>query len=167
MTKREKIILSLVAVAVVYGLFALVSGLPRRGGAVAGAESARSQTEVSLAETRAAVAEGNLTDAERCVLDRAQGAWVATPFIADPEATVPSAAPELPPSAVPPRHRYSGYLDVAGRRMAIVDGREYRVGEEMLTGQTVVETIEADKVVLRRKRDGAALTVPVDGARSK
>ncbi len=59
------------------------------------------------------------------------------------------------------RFTYTGFATMGQERLAIINGVEYRVGEEPPPGGCVIDQIEPDKVILRRKGDEGTVTLPI------
>jgi hypothetical protein len=55
---------------------------------------------------------------------------------------------------------YSGYLEVNQRRLAVINGMEYVVGEQLESGGYIVKSIDPEKVILEDVSKGGRLTLP-------
>lgn len=58
---------------------------------------------------------------------------------------------------------YTGYLDAGSRRLAIINGIEYMVGDQLDSGSLVVKSIDPEKVVLEDAGKRGQLTIPFTG----
>lgn len=56
---------------------------------------------------------------------------------------------------------YSGYVDAGKKKMAVINGLEYSVGEKLETGDYVLKKITATKVFLSDKSRGRELEVTI------
>jgi hypothetical protein len=159
MSLREKII---VAVVVLMGAYGLLDFLRRQSRGTDPAEQQSQQAarlQSFIAETRVGLQAGAPTAAERKVLERADHAWERNPFVQE-------SAPENQAaiaSAKEPEFRYSGFLSVGEKRLAILNGMEYREGDAVAGAGCVVRCIEPDKVVLVWTNNQATVEVPVEG----
>lgn len=54
---------------------------------------------------------------------------------------------------------YSGYVDAGKKKMAVINGLEYSVGEKLETGDYVLKKITATKVFLSNKSRGRDLEI--------
>lgn len=58
---------------------------------------------------------------------------------------------------------YHGYLEIGGRRIAVIDGVEYEPGQELAGGGRVVADIEPARVTLRPAAGGLPVVIPFKG----
>lgn len=56
---------------------------------------------------------------------------------------------------------YSGYVDAGKKKMAVINGLEYSVGEKLETGDYVLKKITATKVFLSNKSRGKELEITI------
>jgi hypothetical protein len=56
---------------------------------------------------------------------------------------------------------YSGYVDSGKNKMAVIDGLEYRVGEQLAEEGYVLKKITPSKVLIFDKRTGSSLEIPI------
>ena len=56
---------------------------------------------------------------------------------------------------------YTGYLEVGRKRMAIINGMEYREGEALDIKGFVLKSVSPTKVVIENRGIGATLNVPL------
>jgi hypothetical protein len=80
------------------------------------------------------------------------------------------APPALPAVSVTPhseRLRYTGYIQLGGQWLAIVNGREYRVGESVWGSDWVVQAISPEAVEVQRRQDGEQQRVPLERSEAK
>jgi hypothetical protein len=160
MAKREKIIVGLMIVALLYGVLDFfVSSSPKEGSQV---------PEAKLAETRdlaAKIADNvqkeSLTSAEKLILERAAAEWTQDPFLGRPlvAANMPAKAGE----GGVVQFVYTGFVEAGSKRLAIINGMEYQVGEELESGAFVVRSISQGSVVLDDAGRGETLEVPFAG----
>jgi hypothetical protein len=55
---------------------------------------------------------------------------------------------------------YTGFVEIKGRTMAIINGDEYSKGEKLLTNRHVLKSIDPAKVVIQDLINGQDMTVP-------
>lgn len=161
MSKREKIIVALMAVAVLYGAWEVLrpkSGkpLPAKGQSAVSDESFVTQMNATLNQLSA-------SKAYEYVMKQATTPWPADPFGQEPfKAEVEAQAT---PDAQAPRQikaAYTGFIKVGEKTMAIINGMEYESGETIDPGGLVVEQIAPHQVVLRPAGQGAKVTIPLE-----
>jgi hypothetical protein len=105
-----------------------------------------------------------LSDRERHILERAGADWRRNPFegqrTAPPRQTT-GTAPASPSSP----YVYSGYMEVDKKRLAIINGMQYQVGDRVESGKYVIRSIEPEKVVVEDSGRREQLVLPFVGVR--
>lgn len=158
MTKREKIILGIMTVAVIGGGLHLASPSGRRPAALP-ARPAGPDLTALVTEVQAGLRESRLNDREEKIIALAETPWSRTPFL--PRA--------LPASAgwvdqQPERDRlpvYTGFLAIGNRVLALIDGRDYRKNELLAGGEFRVAGIFPDRVELIREGAATPVRIPL------
>jgi len=139
-SKRERILLGAMGTAVL--VTAVIMFWP------GGQPPSPEMTPAKLAESQKA-AEGQvqalelikLQERESYAVKNAQLPWPGDPFAPkppDPEAQVDRA-----------KFQYTGFIKLGNRNLAVINGREYQVGESLDTGGFEVLEITAEAVVLQ------------------
>lgn len=160
MTTREKIIVGMAVLALGYGGIELF--LPQaKSAAVPPQAQALEGLNTFIAKiadaTKAGTAEANAD-----VMRKAESPWKQNPFL-----KIAKAAPEAPPAAAAarsdkaperpkPNLKYTGYIDMGERRLAIINGLEYETGDQVEPGDFRIKSILPNKVVLVFSRGTAA-----------
>ena len=159
MTKRENILvivggLALVVGAAYYGMKGISPiSLP----VVQQAMNAQKAQAISAQLTKT-VQEKDLTPVEAVILQAAAKAWTNDPFYRWDKSVAGASQPGTAPTFV-----FSGFLEMGERRLAIINGMEYQVGEDVAEGGYVVSSIGPKDVTLTHKSDGVATKVPYSG----
>lgn len=86
-----------------------------------------------------------LSEKEKYILNQASSAWTRDPFIA-PLSQQKFAPKMLPPA--PKDLKYSGYVRMGERILAIIDGMEYQVGESLLRSPYLISDISPRQVII-------------------
>jgi hypothetical protein len=162
MNKREKIILVVMLIALLGGAATYFSG-PSTSIQSSGAANGIDLTNVKAlsAQLIADVKKEALTDNERYVLDQAAADWSEDPFVV--RSLTPLHQTGGGSGMRPADFSYSGYLDAGNRRLAIINGLEYMVGDQLEFGGLVVKNIDPEKVVLEDMGKRGQLTIPFTG----
>jgi hypothetical protein len=167
-SKREKIIIGLVTLAVLYGLFELLWHPAIKDTYTGIGEDNKALNELVAGIDRVITGEG-LTQAEQYTLVSAQDEWPQDPFsdvpldmlevgdMADIEETVA----DMQISEPDPGFYYSGFLIMGDKRIAIIDGQEYEKGDELKSGLYTVQGIDPEKVTIRDKKSSRVFIVPI------
>jgi hypothetical protein len=161
MSKREKIILAVMLVALAIAAFIFFSGPSAQNPSVAN-EKELANVKALSTQLTTDVKKDALTDSEKYVLERAEADWPRDPFLGKKLSPVSQIAGGAAGTR-PADFAYSGYLDVGNRRLAIINGLEYLVGDQLESGGFVVKSIDPEKVVLEDIGKGGLLTIPFTG----
>ena len=150
MTNRERIILVVMALVIVYGAYSLFLESPR--------ERPNPGVEKSTADIQKFVtdiAEGlgqESVERQLTILAQAKTDWAGDPFVD----IRPSSKTETEEKVMSsqkteePEHtfRYTGFIEMGDSRIAIIDGLEYESGDELKEGGLVVKTIDPKRVLI-------------------
>lgn len=139
-SKRERILLGGMAAAVVVA--AVIMFWP------AGNQPSPEMTPARLAESQKAaeaqvqaLEKIKLQDREIHTIKNAQLPWPGSPFAPKP--------PEPESQVDRTKFQYTGYIKLGERNLAVINGREYQVGESLDTGGFELVEITAEAVVLQ------------------
>jgi hypothetical protein len=160
-SKREKIILALAILAVLYlGLQYLFSD---SGGELSKQEAENNSTYEFVMEVAHDIARYNLTKTEQSVLARAQEPWPDSPFIPYKalSGNVQAAVSPTMTTEDYGEYRFTGYLKVGNKQLAIINGEEYETGDRLIESNATVRNISPEQVLLT---DAAGRTLSVSRA---
>ena len=173
MTKREKVILVLMTLVVIYGAYALFFSAPPKS-TLKGAGSTTSEINKLMTELSVGLAKKGPTARDKYVIEKAESTWVKDPFFEKriTLAKEKEKAPDKEPEEIKEQEKevevlpevtftYSGYLQMGDRKIAIVDGMEYKTGEEIGGGAFVIKEIYPNKIVVGRKGKEEEVSVPL------
>jgi hypothetical protein len=159
MTTREKIIVGMAVLALGYGGIELF--LPRAKNApVPPPSQALEGLNTFIAKIADATKTGS-AEANAHVMRKAESPWRQNPFLKMAKAA-PEPRPPAPDSGVKPPERpkpslkYTGFIDMGERRLAIINGLEYETGDQVEPGDFRIKSILPNKVVLIYSRGAAA-----------
>jgi len=159
MGTREKILVGMMVLAVLYGAFELFispsgkSGPGKKPGP--DIESARKMAE----EINTRIEQANLTALQKNTLNLAGQQWQRDPFYVLPDEEAVSTT-DTGQKGSSGSWKYTGYLEVGDTRMAIINGVEYRMGERLEKGGGVVKRITPGQVVIESASTGERFAVP-------
>jgi hypothetical protein len=160
MSKREKIILAVMLVALLITAYLFLSDSSPQKTNVANEKELANVKALSTQVTEE-VKKKALTDIEKYVLERAQADWPRDPFL---EKRLSRVAEATKGGGVRPSdYAFSGYVDVGNRRLAIINGMEYFVGDQLESGGYLVKSIDPEKVVLEDIDKRGRITIPFTG----
>lgn len=104
----------------------------------------------------------SLPEAQLSLLALARKRWPSDPFLGR-KPVAAGRRPEPPKPAAPDGPAYTGYVEVGDQRLAIIDGRQYEVGEDLESGDYRVVQIEPELAVLLHLADRQLVRVPFTG----
>ncbi|MCF8036965.1 MAG: hypothetical protein K9K62_08850, partial [Desulfobacteraceae bacterium] len=147
MGTREKILVGLMIVALVYGAFELFLSPGENGSQQQDAgpdiETARQMEQ----EINTRISRADLNAEQAYILEMAGRQWQRDPFYVLPkQEDITERQPETESS--PGKLKYTGYLEIGNTEMAIINGLEYRTGERLEQGGGMVRSISPRRVVI-------------------
>ncbi|MGD9330347.1 MAG: hypothetical protein PVJ53_03490 [Desulfobacterales bacterium] len=149
MSRREKILVGLMVAAVCLGTLMLIGDRQKRAATIATPGQANTLTKM-LTDLSAQIGSDSKREEHRYVLSTARVPWRETLFLSgadgasSPEVTG-AAADDLPTNV---SLVYSGYIETPQRRVAIINGIEYVVGDRLDKSAYTVQDIAPTQVVL-------------------
>lgn len=161
MSKREKMLVALALLAAFFvGISFLFSGQDEE---VARTEIDEKPAEEFLMEVAASLATHELTETEKLILEKTETSWPLQPFVSVETPAVEDTSNSQSQAAVG-TFVYAGYIQAGNRRMAIVNGTEYEVGDRVTGSLLTVRGIYFEKVLLEDGK-GDRFAVPLqDGS---
>lgn len=153
MTRREKLLLASVGLAAVLAVFSLPGGkepTDRPVGAVAEKDTA---AQVRTLESRVAAAIPDEADAAVLASVQAPWRWSAV-YDKSLEGRQAAKMSDL---------QYTGYVELGSGRLAVVNGFEYQVGDELEGGGYKVVAISPETVTLESLDNGKQRTLSYQG----
>jgi hypothetical protein len=171
MTKRERVILVLMCLAIVYGAYALFFSSPPKG-TLKSEGSKSSEINKLITALSVGLTKEGPTATDTYIIEKAESKWVQDPFsdknisVVKEKEKAPKVEAEVEPEAeveVLPEvtFSYSGYLQMGDRKIAIIDGMEYKIGEEIGPGGFIIRGIYPNKIVVGIKGKEKEITVPL------
>jgi hypothetical protein len=163
MGKRQMIILVVMVIVILYAAFDYLA--PRKK--IAGVDMAQKTAELKTFVTGLTAGLGKELSKNLgpLIFSRAEKEWTQDPFL-DSRAykswtQVKVTAKEAAAAAPKIEFVYSGYLEVDRKRMAIINGMEYKEGEDLDTKGYVLKSVSPSNVVIENRGIGATVNVPL------
>ncbi|MGD8366429.1 MAG: hypothetical protein PVG78_02205 [Desulfobacterales bacterium] len=162
MSNREKIILALMGIAILYGAYTYL------GPTEQGASPAQSGKEMEALNAYVLGIAGSLprlslSDTEKYVMASAVARWPEEPFLRTrlPESRdVSGTGKPMQPEDLDVV--YTGYVEMNSRRLAIINGKEYAPGDALEFSGYVVRRIDPAKVELGIAGSDKTVTIPIE-----
>ena len=152
MSTREKALVIAMAGVLVWGASSVVLGYVRQHNGSSGQHQQHEELLGYAERQRALLDHLRLAGRERMVLDEAVSSWADSPFLDEPSRA----------RAIEERvqtFRYTGHVSVGNERLAILNGREYRIADPVRATDFIVESIHPDHVVLAPESGGRRMTI--------
>ncbi|MEW6334489.1 MAG: hypothetical protein AB1558_09480 [Thermodesulfobacteriota bacterium] len=161
--KREKIILGLMAVVILYAAFDfLTSG---RQDPKAALERKTAELNAFTTELTTGIGKDLSKNPGALVLSRAEKGWGQDPFLDDKayRSWIEAKTPPKETQAAAPKVEiaYTGYLEVGRKRMAIINGVEYREGEALDIPGFVLKTVTPTRIAVENRTTRMVLNIPL------
>jgi hypothetical protein len=171
MPKRSKALFIILMLTVIYGVYEFFFSAPS-GTTVINAEAELRAMYALVKEIAADVDKENISAADTYIIGRAETKWRKDLFWARHETEAPEVdkidkqiePDDFFPDEIQERQitfTYSGYLELGSRRIAIIDGMEYEIGDELESGGYTVRSISPNRVVIEVKGERHVINVPI------
>ncbi len=157
--KREKIILGIMGAVIVYAVYYFLFAGPPGAPTVAvkgpgSADSARMMTEIANI-----LKKDDKAEPDAYVIARAESNWEADPFL---KGVLVTAKDKPAGAAKGPDIVYSGYVDLGEKRIAVINGNPYEIGDKLeWTGSYYVKQIESTRVIIVDRDNSANIAIPL------
>jgi hypothetical protein len=103
----------------------------------------------------------SLTGLDAYIIGRAETDWKQNPFIEKNYYKEWAAGEGAGASGASAKIIYSGYVDAGKKKMAVINGLEYAVGESLEIPGYILKTITSSKVVISNGNTGSELEIPI------
>ncbi len=149
MSNREKIIVVVAVLAIIYGVYIVFLEPSAQQPTVKTSSNQLEDLNTFITKVAAATKEG-LSEKDSEIIKRAEKAWVRDPLIrmrkpVEIEEEIQQAEKETQPEGM---ILYTGYLEMGTTRLAIINGNEYAAGDTLDQGGYVVRRISPNQIVL-------------------
>ena len=166
MSKREKIIIVLMLVAVIYGGLSYVLGSKSKNGP-ANPEKRKESLNKLVTNVAQNITENNLYKLDNYVVSRASEAWQDDPFqmpevVVEAEKKSDEEEEQKDVSWQQVKLVYSGYLKIGDMILAIINGTEYGIGEPLDIPGFSVKNIAPHQVVVEVEGQIDNLILPLE-----
>jgi len=167
--KREKIILVVMAIAILYAAFEFLVPKGKSFPTVT-TQKAMEQKNAELQQFVAGLNAGLdrewMKSVGALIFSRAEKRWTQDPFLDGGSykawlkaQEVVKAAPPVPPPKI--NFVYNGYIELGQKKMAIINGIEYREGDPLEIEGYVLKSVNAETAVIENRKIGVTENVPL------
>jgi hypothetical protein len=167
MTKREKIIVGIMCLTVVYGAYDLfVYRKKPRYAAMRQTANPITELKSFVAEVTKKLINERVSSEYSYVISQAGANWTKDPFIASVEPLKKRKTFEKIPQkeTVEPTRSgfiYTGYLKLGSTKMAVINGLEYSVGESLDVNGLYLKSISPHHVVIGKVHSPETIQLPL------
>ncbi len=162
MSKQEKVMVIIAGLAIIFGVYYFFIVSPAKHIRI---ETGKKMLVLSkLADDITAELKAwDLTEAEAYIIAQAKTEWTKDPFFEGKVSWKPgSGGTEIQAAKV--EFSYTGYIELGKKRLAVINGLDYQIGESLVgesleSGEYIVQNIYPDRVVIKPKGKGKAITV--------
>lgn len=158
--KREMIILGVMGIIVLYAAFEFL--VPKKIVSTPNKTQNTAELNAFVNEMTTGLSKDTTKNLQTLIFSRAEKEWRQDPFLDAKSYRVWSKTQEsVKTSAAAPKieFAYTGYLEVNKRRMAIINGMEYREGEELDVKGFVLKSVSPARVVIENRSARAVQTI--------
>jgi hypothetical protein len=160
---REKIVIGVMGVVILYAAVDFL--MPKKKNLELNVKQKTEELNTFVTTISAELGAGASADKMgSLLLGSAEKEWTGDPFLDDKSFRAWSKTRDQVKDAVAaPKVEfvYSGYLEVSGKRIAIINGMEYREGEPLEVKGFVLKNISPSNVVIENSKIGAKVNVPL------
>jgi len=159
MTNREKIIVGLMLLTVVYGVYTVFFESKGSSEPVAAMGSTQELENLNVFITKIGDAvKTSLSTEDQYIIERAETEWKQDPLISvnltnKPESEIEKSK-EITKVSIPDlKVSYTGFMQMGDKILAIINGMEYSAGDQLEQGDYMVRSITPNQVVIVSTRD--------------
>jgi type II secretory pathway component PulC len=164
MSKREKAIVLLTFVAILYGVYSLLFASASENDTKGRAAGFDETCKLAIEAARNVFKDAS-SEIDTYIMTRAETAWKRELFLRSDSFFQSTAFPDpAGNSADEKKFIYSGFVASAEKRLAIINGVEYAQGETLNGTDYFVREISPDRVLLGLARKKTTMTVPLADA---
>jgi type II secretory pathway component PulC len=158
--KRQVIILGVMVIVIIFGVYEFLSSKKKAPSVSLAQRTEELKTFVAGLSTGA----GTERDATALIFSRAEKEWVQDPFLDSKSQRVWAQSRTAAQAAAGTVEKkiefvYSGYIGSGKRSMAVINGMEYKQGEDLDVAGFVLRSISPERVVVENRGTGAMLNI--------
>ena len=163
MLSREKIIVLLMIMAVIYGAYSLFLSTGDKPSAQGSMEK-MAELKNFVVEAATNLSSEAVSAADKYIIEQAEKAWPGSPFLQSGSllTSQPFEAAKAEVKRESVKMAYTGYLQTENSLLAIVNGREYETGEQLSEAGYYIKSISPYKVVVGVENNPKTIILPLD-----
>jgi len=154
-SRRELIILGLAGLAVIYLVFDLIIMPSYKPKKIETAQAQNIDIKTLLAEMSQYAKQVGSVDNILYTMSRADLAWPRDPFLYEDLASAASVEGQKT------KFNYTGFVMLGSKRLAVINGIEYQIGESIAGVDFILKAINPNDVVLENLVNRSRLSIPI------
>ena len=159
MSKREKIIVGLMVLSLIYGFYIFfIEPAPKKGHAVTNSKLDAFNKFIS---NIAVLTKDGLSEIDAYIIQNIGSKWTKDPLFRTKGGGPFNTKGELIPDS-PGGITYSGYLQMGKRNLAIINGMEYETGDPLDQGGLIVGPIYPERVIIFVQGGKRKFAIPLE-----
>jgi len=161
MSKREKIIVSLMVLSLVYGFYIFYIEAPAKKESMG--TSSKLEALNKFITHVAELTKESLSEIDSYIIEKAPTQWTKDPLLsADSEFAFEAEDLLATTANLKVKIIYTGYLHMGKKSLAILNGLEYEEGDELEQGGVFVRKIFPERVIVEVKSEKKEITIPLE-----
>ena len=167
MTTREKILVGLMCLAILYGAYELFWTPSTRKVTKQKVTATGEDLHKFAGEVTQKLVKEKLPEVATYRIEKASTSWTKDPFLqtASPLTATKPSAPSVSPAvqnlSEQPDLVYTGYLQLGDKMMAVINGMEYAVGESLGANDLYVKHITGQSVTIGKVKSKETIQLPL------
>ena len=162
MLNRERIIVVLMIIVVIYGAYSLFLA-PGDKSTAPGSQEKMAELKNFVVDAATSLSSESVSAVDKYIIDQAEKAWPDSPFLQSGSILTSQpfeAKAEVIKESI--NLAYTGFLQTDNSLLAIVNGREYETGEQLSEDGYYIKSISPNKVVIGVENNPKTIILPLD-----
>lgn len=167
MTTREKFIVGVMCLTIVYGAYELLGNKTSRKKAPVSQANPMQELQGFVTDMTHKLVKEKVSGEDRYRVAQASGQWSKDPFIHSAQPLKTQLKAQTPQESrskqltIAPDFVFSGYLELGNTKMAVINGMEYAVGDSLGTNGYYVKNISSHRVVIGQVNGLETIKLPL------
>ena len=148
MTTREKVIVGLMVLSIIYGVYIVFFAGPKEKATFKSSGDKELDALNTFITKVADKTKNSLSKQQAYVLQKAEAEWKQDPLVTIQHEMTPEEKEEMQPLKLDRKIMYTGFLQMGDKRLAIINGMEYEVGDRLEPDGLIVRKILPNHVII-------------------
>ena len=157
--KREMIIFGVMAAVILYAAVDFL--LPKKKNPAIDMVQKTAELNTFVNNLTTAIGTDTATGASAIIFSQAEKEWTQDPFLDSKSYNTWSRVKEGAGTAQKVEFVYSGYLEIGRKRMAIINGIEYKEGDALDIKGYILKSVSPTRVVIENRLTRATINIPL------